>query len=129
MADSYLEKVAGELADLALADEARSGDEDIINDVSEIVGSSSQTLQEAFLTAVRVRRAEARAREMLAERTAKHDSKPGNLLTNGAQSSATPKPPEEKPEDQLKAMLDEVDRERQTKTGPRPVMPTNPNRR
>ncbi len=57
MADSYLEKIAGEIAELALADENRTGDEKIINDIAEVVGSSSQTLQEAFLTAVRVRRA------------------------------------------------------------------------
>ena len=68
MADSYLERVAGEIADLALADAAASGDEKIVDVISEILGSSSQTLQEAFLTAVRVRRAETRARELLAKR-------------------------------------------------------------
>lgn len=68
MADSYLERVAGELADMALADEERTGDEKIINEIAEVLGSSSQTLQEAYLTAVRVRRAEARARAILVER-------------------------------------------------------------
>ena len=70
MADSYLETVAGELADLTLADHAISGDDSIFDEVSKVLGASSQTLQEAFLTAVRVRRAEERARALLAERAA-----------------------------------------------------------
>ncbi|AGI69055.1 hypothetical protein OAN307_c35820 [Octadecabacter antarcticus 307] len=65
------EDMADEIAQLALADELRTGDEDIIQKVAEILGSSSQTLQEAFLTSIRVRRAEKRARDMLAERAAK----------------------------------------------------------
>lgn len=60
--------MADEIAQLALADERRTGDEQIINQVAEILGSSSQTLQEAFLTSIRVRRAEKRARDLLAER-------------------------------------------------------------
>lgn len=70
MADPYLIRVAGELADLALADQAASGDIMIVDQIGEILGASSQTLQEAFLTAVRVRRAEARARAMLDQRKA-----------------------------------------------------------
>ena len=71
MADSYVETVAGELADLALADASASGDDNIVDMISEILGASSQTLQEAYMTAVRVRRAEARARELLAKRAGK----------------------------------------------------------
>ena len=70
MADSYLDKVADELADLALADQAESGDIAITEVIGTLLGASSQTLQEAFLTAVRVRRAEERARALLAERKA-----------------------------------------------------------
>jgi hypothetical protein len=62
------EDMADEIAQLALADEKRSGDETIIAQVAEILGASSQTLQEAFLTSVRVRRPERRARELLATR-------------------------------------------------------------
>ncbi|MCF2870535.1 hypothetical protein L0664_05600 [Octadecabacter sp. G9-8] len=62
------EDMADEIALLALEDEKRSGDETIIAQVAEILGASSQTLQEAFLTSVRVRRAEKRARDMLAAR-------------------------------------------------------------
>ncbi len=68
MADSYLERVAGEIADLAIADELASGDIRIIDEIASVLGSSSQTLEEAFLTAVRVRKAEARARALLERR-------------------------------------------------------------
>ena len=71
MADSYVDRVAGELADLALADQAASGDIGIVDQIGEMLGTSSQTLQETYLTAVRVRRAEARARALLAERAAR----------------------------------------------------------
>jgi len=70
MADSYLERVAGEIADLAIADEVASGDINVIDQIAKVLGSSSQTLEEAFLTAVRVRKAEARARELLERRKA-----------------------------------------------------------
>lgn len=65
------EDMADEIAQLALADELRTGDDQIIQQVAEILGSSSQTLQEAFLTSIRVRRAEKRARDLLASRAAK----------------------------------------------------------
>ena len=68
MADSYLERVAGEIADLAIADELASGDIRIVEEIAKVLGSSSQTLEEAFLTAVRVRKAEARARALLERR-------------------------------------------------------------
>ncbi|MDX8352087.1 hypothetical protein [Cognatiyoonia sp. IB215182] len=88
MADDYLERVAGELADLALADERRSADNRIVDEIGEIVGASSQTLQEAFLTAVRVRRAEARARQMLAERAAEQMNKATPLISQDEASDA-----------------------------------------
>ncbi len=70
MAESYLDRVANELADLALEDQAASGDIAIVDQIGELLGASSQILQEAFLTAVRVRRAEARARDLLSSRKA-----------------------------------------------------------
>ena len=60
--------IADEIALLALDDELRTGDETIIQQMAEILGSSSQTLQEAYLTSIRVRRAERRARELLESR-------------------------------------------------------------
>lgn len=88
MSDGYLEQVAGELATLALADEARSGDEDIVNKIGEILGSSSQTLQEGFLTAIRVRRAESRARALLAERAIIQGAGTDRLLPDGSEAGS-----------------------------------------
>ncbi|MFT6074636.1 MAG: hypothetical protein ACJAZ1_001554 [Yoonia sp.] len=135
MSDPYLEKVAGELAVLALADEVRSGDEKIVGGIAEIVGSSSQTLQEAFLTAVRVRRAEARARALLAERAGLIDSGSAHLLTSPKTETPASEAKQASPEDELQAMLEEVDREAKSKRtagtdrAPRPIMPSNPHRR
>ena len=71
---ALLDDMADELAQLALEDEARSGDDQIVRKVAEILGASSQTLQEAFNTAIRVRRAEARARDLLAQRKAQFEA-------------------------------------------------------
>jgi hypothetical protein len=92
MADSYLERVAGEIADLALQDAGVTGDENIVDTIGEILGSSSQTLQEAFLTAVRVRRAEARARKLLAERAGKPTRTKSRLLPESEKSGKTSDP-------------------------------------
>ena len=54
----YTQETANELADLALAEQTASGDEKIVQAIAEVLGASSQTLQEAFLTSVRVRRAD-----------------------------------------------------------------------
>ncbi|MCB1356688.1 MAG: hypothetical protein KDK53_09400 [Maritimibacter sp.] len=70
MAEQLLFDVADELARESLAIFEKTGDEDIFQDVTKIIGASSQTLEEAYKTAVRVRRAEKRALEMLAQRRA-----------------------------------------------------------
>ncbi len=70
----YTEIAANEIADMALADELLTGDEKIVQTIANIMGASSQTLEESFLTAVRVRRAEKRARELLAERATARDT-------------------------------------------------------
>lgn len=67
----YTDKTANELADLALAEAKASGSDKIVDQIGEIVGASSASLEEAYLTAVRVRRAETRARALLAESAAK----------------------------------------------------------
>ena len=59
--------IADELAIEALKLEERTGDDKVVTKISEILGASSQTTQEAYLTSVRVRRAEKRARDYLAE--------------------------------------------------------------
>lgn len=67
----YTENAANKLADQALADEEITGDDKIVQIIADIMGASSQSLEEAYLTAIRVRRAERRARELLADRAAK----------------------------------------------------------
>ncbi len=64
-----VEDLADGLARDALDAAEANQDEKIIAQVSEILGASSQTAQEAYLTAVRVRRAERRAREYLRQYT------------------------------------------------------------
>ncbi|MGR3545820.1 MAG: hypothetical protein ACU0CB_14730 [Roseovarius sp.] len=62
------EDLADELArDVIKAVEA-TGDEMIISDVQKILGATSQTAEEAFLTAVRVRRANIKARAYLLDK-------------------------------------------------------------
>lgn len=91
MAENYVERVANELADLALADQKATGDIGIVDMIGDVLGASSQTLQETYLTAVRVRRAEERARAILAERA-------GKPIVPDAELIEDHRPPEPKPE-------------------------------
>lgn len=65
-----LEDLADDLAKDALEFAEKSGDEHVVDEISTIVGSTSATLQEAYLTSVRVRLAEARGRKLLKDRLA-----------------------------------------------------------
>jgi len=66
------EDLADELArDVIKAIDA-TGDEDIIAEITKVLGASSQTAEEAFLTAVRVRTANRKARAVLTERLRKY---------------------------------------------------------
>lgn len=67
----YTDKTANNLADLALAEAEASGEPKIVDEINELLGASSQSLAEAYSTAVRVRRAETRARALLAASAAK----------------------------------------------------------
>ncbi len=62
---SLLERLGEELARDALLQAKSSGNSDIVDEVSKAIGDTSTTLQEAYLTAVRIFRAEMRAREVL----------------------------------------------------------------
>lgn len=59
------EELADQLAQDALKALDLTGDEDLIDEIAKLLGATSQTAEEAFMTAVRVRRANARARDML----------------------------------------------------------------
>ncbi len=61
----------------ALKAEAELGDDRLVEQLSTNIGSASQTLQEAFMTSVRIRRAEAKGRKWLDDRIAKAKAAPG----------------------------------------------------
>lgn len=61
-----VEDVADELALESLRIINATGDDAFVQRIADTIGGSSQTMEEAYLTAVRVRRAEQRAREVLA---------------------------------------------------------------
>lgn len=67
---AYTDKTANELADMALAEAAASGEDKIVEQINELLSASSQSLAEAYSTAIRVRRAETRARALLASSAA-----------------------------------------------------------
>ena len=62
---SKMEELADALALEALALEEDTGDEDAVRKVADALASSSPTMEETFLTAVRIRRAEQRARALI----------------------------------------------------------------
>ena len=61
-----MEDLADELAVEALDLEAELGDEGLIRRIADAIAGSSPTMEETFLTAVRIRRGERRAREAIA---------------------------------------------------------------
>jgi hypothetical protein len=63
---TILETIADDFARDVLQAAEEAGDEEIVDRVSKAIGQSSPTFQEAFNTAIRIRRAERRGREALA---------------------------------------------------------------
>ncbi|HBZ44338.1 MAG TPA: hypothetical protein DEO85_09855 [Maritimibacter sp.] len=68
-----IEDVADNVAKEVLELVEKTGNLDIIEDVKNVIGTSSQTLEESYMTAVRVRRAEKRALELVAQLRAELD--------------------------------------------------------
>ena len=60
-----IDDIADDLARQALELEAQTGDEGFIRRVADAIAGSSPTMEETFLTAVRIRRAELRARGVI----------------------------------------------------------------
>lgn len=60
-----VEDIADDLAVESLRIINATGDDAFVRRVADAIGGSSQTMEEAYLTAVRVRRAEQRARDVL----------------------------------------------------------------
>ncbi len=69
------EDLADSLAKDVIAAEEKLGSEEdaLAKEIATVIGASSTTTQEAFLTAMRVRRAEARARKVLEQKLADAD--------------------------------------------------------
>lgn len=65
MSDS-LQALAARLADDVMTLQDATGQDRLFMEVATVVGAASQTLEEAFLTEVRIRLAERKAREFLA---------------------------------------------------------------
>jgi len=76
------EDLADQLAIDALKAEEITGDDRIVDDLANMMGATSQTAEEAFLTAVRVRRANIKARRMLAERIRAFKTAQGDAPTD-----------------------------------------------
>ena len=62
------EDLADELALQVIKFVDASGDDQIVSDIVKLLGATSQTAEEAFLTSMRVRRANMKARALLLER-------------------------------------------------------------
>lgn len=60
-----LEQVADKLAQDVLEAVRITGNDALVDEIKKTIGASSTTLEEAFMTAVRIRRAEGRARDGL----------------------------------------------------------------
>lgn len=67
---SSLETLAARLAEDTMKAMESTGDDRLFVEVGNVLGTASQTLEEAFLTEIRVRTAEAKAREFLKARLA-----------------------------------------------------------
>lgn len=72
MADDAVIKMANQLAEECLAVQKETGEDRLFMEVGDVLGASSQTLEEAFLTAIRTRMAEQKGRAFLAAKLKKH---------------------------------------------------------
>ncbi|MEL6566659.1 MAG: hypothetical protein AAGK30_07855 [Pseudomonadota bacterium] len=75
MADPVVTEMANKLAEECLAVQKEVGDDRLFMKVGEVLGASSQTLEEAFLTAIRTRMANDSGRRFLAQQLKTHRAK------------------------------------------------------
>jgi len=75
MADPVVTEMANKLAEECLAVQNELGDDRLFMKVGEVLGASSQTLEEAFLTAIRTRMANDAGRRFLAQQLKAHRAK------------------------------------------------------
>lgn len=74
MADPVVIEMANKLAEECLAVQKEVGDDRLFMQVGDVLGASSQTLEEAFLTAVRTRMANDAGRRFLAQKLKAHEA-------------------------------------------------------
>lgn len=72
MADDSVIRMANELAEECLAVQKETGEDRLFMEVGDVLGASSQTLEEAFLTAIRTRMAEQKGRAFLEAKLKRH---------------------------------------------------------
>ena len=72
MADPVVIELANKLAEDCLAVQRETGEDRLFMKVGDVLGASSQTLEEAYLTAVRTRMANEQARVFLSDHIKKH---------------------------------------------------------
>ena len=65
------EDLADDLAMQVIKYAEASGDDQVVDEIVRILGATSQTAEEAFLTSMRVRRANIKARALLLEKVKK----------------------------------------------------------
>ena len=68
MADPTVTAMANKLAEDCIAVQEKTGEDRLFMELGAVLGASSQTLEEAFLTAVRTRMAEKQGRQFLARK-------------------------------------------------------------
>lgn len=76
MADPVILEMANALAEECLEVQLEIGEDRLFMKLSEVLGASSQTLEEAFLTAIRTRMANEQGRKFLAQTLKTHRAAP-----------------------------------------------------
>jgi hypothetical protein len=76
MSDPVTLQLANDLADECIAVQSETGDDRLFMEMAQVIGASSQTLEEVFLTAVRTRMAGKAGKEFLAQKLAEHRAGP-----------------------------------------------------
>jgi len=74
MADPVVIEMANRLAEECLAVQNETGEDRLFMKLGDVLGASSQTLEEAFLTAVRTRMANDAGRRFLAQKLKEHQA-------------------------------------------------------
>jgi hypothetical protein len=72
MADPFVTELANQLAEECLAVQQETGEDRLFVEVGDLLSASSQTLEEAFLTAIRTRMANDKARAFLDQKLKAH---------------------------------------------------------